>query len=257
MKKYNIENYVRYKEDLKKVINNIQQKSYREYSNNELINLFLPLVENIAKKFSTSDQASGVMDIMDIIQEGSLGLIQAVEKIDWDKISNSDDEEKTLKSFLSKRIKGSIRRAIDINRGSVRIPEYKLNEIRRNPNEVDIVQIFFNSIFQSIDDDFNEDNDNEESRFDKPQYEDKSTEYNIDILNLYLFSLFKKYLNEQESEVLRLSFGLDCDRHSANQIADILGFKGPSAYVRVSELKKASINKLIENVDHSQVIDFL
>ena len=257
MKKYNIENYIRYKEDLKKVINNIQQKSYREYSNNELITLFLPLVENIAKKFSTSDQASGVMDIMDITQEGSLGLIQAVEKIDWDRINNSDDEEKTLKSFLSKRIKGSIRRAIDINRGSVRIPEYKLNEIRRNPHEVDIVQMFFNSIFQSIDENFNEENDTEESRFDKPQYEDKSTEYNIDILNLYLFSLFKKHLNEQESEVLRLSFGLDCDRHSANQIADILGFKGPSAYVRVSELKKSSINKLIENVDHSQVIDFL
>ena len=38
---------------------------------------------------------------------------------------------KTLKSFLSKRIKGGIRRAIDKNRGDIRIPEHKLNEIRK------------------------------------------------------------------------------------------------------------------------------
>jgi hypothetical protein len=40
--------------------------------------------------------------------------------------------EKTLKSFFSKRIKGSIRRQIDSNRGSIRIPEHKLNEIRKD-----------------------------------------------------------------------------------------------------------------------------
>jgi hypothetical protein len=30
-----------------------------------------------------------------------------------------------------------------------------------------------------------------------------------------------------------------------------------SAYVRVSELKKQAVNKLIDNVDHSQVLDYL
>ena len=34
----------------------------------ELIVKFLPLVETLGRKFSTSDQASGVMTIMDIIQ---------------------------------------------------------------------------------------------------------------------------------------------------------------------------------------------
>ena len=42
-------------------------------------------------------------------------------------IDESPDVEKTLKSFLSKRIKGAIRRAIDINRGDIKIPEHKLN----------------------------------------------------------------------------------------------------------------------------------
>lgn len=256
MKKYNIENYLRYKKDLKQSINRINGDLYENYSRDDLVVLFLPLVENIAKKFSTSDQACGVMDITDLIQEGSLGLIQAVEKVDWDKIKTSENKAKTLTSFLSKRIKGSIRRAIDINRGSVRIPEYKLNEIRKNPDEHKIVEMFFNSIFKSIDEEFDSES-NDENSDSRNQYVDKSEEYNIDILNSYLFSLFKKHLTFLESEVLRLSYGLDCDKHSANEISKILGFNGPSSYVRVSEIKKSSIKKLIESVDHSQVIDFL
>jgi DNA-directed RNA polymerase specialized sigma subunit len=57
--------------------------------------------------------------------------------------------------------------------------------------------------------------------------------------------------------VLRLSYGLDCEKHSATKIADKIGIKGTSSYVRVSQLKKQAIQKLIENVDASQVIDFL
>jgi DNA-directed RNA polymerase specialized sigma subunit len=89
MKKYNLENYIRYKDDVKKVVSRTPQKNYEEYTRDELISLFLPLVENIARKFSTADQASGVMDILDIIQEGSLALVLAVDKIEWDKINES------------------------------------------------------------------------------------------------------------------------------------------------------------------------
>jgi len=117
MKKYNIPNYIRYKEDLKKSNELIKDKYWVDYTRNELIIKFMPLVENIARKFATSQQASGVLTINDLIQEGSLGLTAAVDKIDWDMLHASEDIEKTLKSFLSKRIKGSIRRAIDRCRG--------------------------------------------------------------------------------------------------------------------------------------------
>jgi len=258
MKKYNIDNYLRYKQDLKECLSNIEGKFYDEYTKNELITVFVPLVENIARKFSTADQASGIMDITDLLQEGSIGLVQAVNKIEWDKINESNNPEQTLKSFLSKRIKGSIRRAIDINRGSIRIPEHKLNEMRNNPDDKKMVEMFFNSIFQSMDSDsYDDDSDSVSSERSVFQYEDKSKEYNIDLLNIYLFSLFKKHLTKVESEVLRLSYGLDCDKHSAISIAEILDFKGPSAYVRISELKKFAITKLIANVEPSQVIDYL
>jgi len=151
MKKYNIQNYIRYKEDVKTSIANLEGKFYDEYTRNELIIKFLPLVESLARKFATSQQASGVLSINDLLQEGSIGLVLAVDKIDWQMIDESPDVEKTLKSFLSKRIKGQIRRAIDMKRGDIRIPEHKLNEIRNNPEDDKMVSMFFNSIFSSID----------------------------------------------------------------------------------------------------------
>ena len=43
MKKYNIQNYIRYKEDLKKSMP--INKAYSEYTRDQLIIKFLPLVE--------------------------------------------------------------------------------------------------------------------------------------------------------------------------------------------------------------------
>jgi len=253
MKKYNVQNYVRYKKDLKTSIYNLEGKFWNEYSRNELIVKFLPLVENLARKFSTTQQASGVLTINDLIQIGAEALVRAVDKLDWEKLNESEDIEKTLKSFFSKRIKGHLRRRIDMARGNMRIPEHKLNEIRKNPKDKKMVAMFFNSMFLSID--AVQTDDEEENMI--YQIADKSEPYNIHILNIYLKGLMKKYLTPIEYEVLRLSYGLDCEKHSANYIADKLNIKGTSAYVRVSELKKQAVEKLIENVDASQVIDFL
>jgi DNA-directed RNA polymerase specialized sigma subunit len=152
MKNYNIKNYIRYKEDLEQKLKELPDLPYHEYDKEQLTIKFMPLVENLARKFSTSQQASGVMSILDLIQEGHVGLVKAVDKIIWETILEAEDQEKRLKSFLSKRIKGAIRRGIDINRGSMRIPEHKLNEIRKDFGENrKAVEMFFNSIFSSID----------------------------------------------------------------------------------------------------------
>jgi|TARA_R100000697_G_scaffold39434_1_gene51525 RNA polymerase sigma factor (sigma-70 family) len=252
MKHYNINNYIRYKNDVDVTIKRIGKKEFNEYTRDELITTFLPLVENLARKFATSQQASGVMAITDLIQEGAYNLIKAVDRIEWSMIEESEDKEKTIKSFLSKRIKGGIRRAIDINRGQMRLPEHVTNEIRRNFGKDKMaVAMFFNSIFLSIDAGTREDDD----MF--LQIEDKSEPYNQEFLNMYLTSLLKQHLNDREYHVLRLSYGLDCDKHSAKEIASYLNIEGSGAYVRVSQLKKQAVDKLIENVDHSQVFDYL
>lgn len=251
MKKYNVQNYVRYKKDLKESMP--EDKPWTDYNRDQLIIKFLPLVENLAKKFSTTQQASGVLSINDLIQIGSEGLVRAVDKLDWNVLNESNDVEKTLKSFFSKRIKGLIRRRIDINRGDIRIPEHKLTEIRKNPKNKKMVALFFNSIFLSIDAQIDND-DNENAMYQIP---DKSEPYNMQLLNIYLKGLMQKYLNEKEYEVIRLSYGLDCEKMPAKDIAEKLDINGTSSYVRISELKKQAVEKLIDNVDHSQVLDFL
>tara|TARA_B100001939_G_scaffold338732_1_gene344670 strand:- start:59 stop:823 length:765 start_codon:yes stop_codon:yes gene_type:complete len=254
MRKYNIQNYIRYKEDVKQALKTVRKPKDGDYTyltNKEIQINFLPLVETLARKQSTSDQASGVLSILDLLQEGNAGLTAAVNKLDRTLLAESDDQEKTIKSFLSKRIKGSIRRSVDINRGDIRIPEHKLNEIRRNPKDEKMVAMFFNSVFSSIDaKPLNEDN---------PAYQvvDKSEPYNIALLNAYLLSLMKQHLTPVQYDVLRLSYGLDCNKHSANEIADQLGINVSTAHVRISQIKRDAIQCLIDNVDSTQVLDYL
>jgi RNA polymerase sigma factor (sigma-70 family) len=251
MKKYNIQNYVRYKHDMSAVLKRLPNRQYTDYSRNELIEKFLPLVESLARKFSTAQTASGVMTINDLIQEGNYGLVAGVDRIEWDTILEAENPVKRLKSFLAKRIKGAIRRGINNNRGSMRIPEHKLNEIRKDFGEDRrAVELFFNSVFTSLDDGTPE---QQAAAYNIAEVKS----YNEDLLSAYLKGLMMQHLNPKEYQVLRLSYGLDCDKHSAKEIADILGIKGSSSYVRISQLKKLAIDKLIDNVSYSQVVDYL
>tara|TARA_R110002074_G_scaffold171002_2_gene333322 strand:- start:87 stop:836 length:750 start_codon:yes stop_codon:yes gene_type:complete len=249
MKKYNIDNYVRYQEDLKRSMP--EGLFWDEYTRNELIIKFMPLVENLARKFATSQQASGVLSINDLIQEGNKGLTIAVDKLNWETLNESTDMEKTLKSFFSKRIKGAIRRAIDINRGDIKIPEHKLNAIRKNPKDEKMVALFFNSVFSSYDI-----NPADENNF-AYQLPDNSTQYNIDLLNVYLLGIMKEHLTQKQYDVVRLFYGLDCEKHSAKEIANYINLTVPTANVIVSQIKKEAIDCLIANVDATQVIDYL
>jgi len=246
MKKYNVQNYIRHKND----IDSYEHRFPTGNPRTDLIIQEMPLVENIARRFSSTQQASGVLTINDMLQEGYIGLIQAIDKLDWNVIDESENPDKTLKSFLSKRIKGAIRRAIDINRGNIRIPEHKLNDMRKNSEkEKATVEMFFNSVFSSIDEPL------ENNMI--MDIEDKTEVYNIDILNKYLLSIMEANLNIKEYDVLRMSYGLDCDKMSAKDIADKIGIEGAASYVRISQIKRDAINKLIETVDPNQVADLM
>ena len=123
--------------------------------------------------------------------------------------------------------------------------------MRKNSDaEKKTVQMFFNSIFYSLDE---TDQDNN-TFFEMP---DNTKEYNIDIMNKYLLSIMEAHLSIKEYDVLRMSYGLDCDKMSAKEIADKLNIKGSASYVRISQIKRDAIDKLINTVDPSQVVDFL
>tara|TARA_R100000458_G_C8256053_1_gene232178 strand:- start:126 stop:878 length:753 start_codon:yes stop_codon:yes gene_type:complete len=250
MKKYNQNNFSRYKQDVK--ASQPKTKSWDEYTRDELIVKFMPLVENISRKFKDSDAANGVVSLSDRIQFGHIGLIKAVDKIVWNQIMTSKNPERTLKSYLAKRIRGAIRRATDANRSGMRIPEHKLNEIRNDFENPSNSELFFNSMFQSIDAVVN-DEDNM-----LMQIADNSDDpMKKENLSYKLRDIMLKQLTEKEYHVIRLSYGIGCDKLSAKEIADKLDMKGTSSYVRVSQLKKQAIDKLKRVLDHSQVIDYL
>jgi RNA polymerase sigma factor (sigma-70 family) len=250
MKKYNQNNFTRYKQDVK--ASQPEGKFWDEYTRDELIIKFMPLVENIARKFKDSDAANGVVSLSDRIQFGNIGLIKAVDKIQWKQIFNSKDPERTLKSYFAKRIRGAIRRATDANRSGMRIPEHKLNEIRNDFENYKNSELYFNSIFQSIDATIG----NEENML--MQIPDNSDDpMKKENLSNKIMGVMKDYLTEKEYHVIRLSYGINCDKQSAKEIANYLNMNGVSSYVRVSQLKKQAIDKLKRVLNHPQVVDYL
>ena len=179
MKNYNVENYVRYKRDYS--VCELEDKPWIKYTRDELIIVLMPYAEKLCRQFSTADRASGVMSMLDIMQEAFYGLTAAVDRIDWSLIINKDVEEdvrKQIKGFVKKRILGSARRNIDMNRGDIRIPEHKLNEIRRSDGrDKKMIQMFFNSVFLSMDD--------ENDKRTTNDFEDKSYVADAVVLNLF------------------------------------------------------------------------
>ena len=250
MKKYNQNNFTRYKQDVK--ASQPEGKFWDEYTRDELIIKFMPLVENIARKFKDSDAANGVISLSDRIQFGNIGLIKAVDKIQWKQILNSKDSERTLKSYLSKRIRGAIRRATDANRSGMRLPEHKLNEIRNNFENKKNSELYFNSMFQSIDATIGDD---ENMLMQIPDNSDDPMKK--ENLSSHILKTMLKHLSPKEYYVIKLSYGINCDKMSAKEIANYLNMQGTSSYVRVSQLKKQALDKLKQVINHSQVIDYL
>ena len=82
MKKYHVQNYIKWKEDMKASIARLPKVSNDKLSREQLIIKFLPLVENMAHKFSTIQQASGVLDITDLIQDVDRALMPLLTKRD-------------------------------------------------------------------------------------------------------------------------------------------------------------------------------
>lgn len=249
MKNYNSKIFSLYKAELRKA--QPVTKPWDEYSREELIIKFLPLVENLASKFPLKDAAIGIQNRQDLISHGFFGLIKAVNKIDMKTIMQSADPEKTIKSFFSKRIKGAIRRDIDKHRAPMRIPEHKLNELRKGfDDDPDKQAMYYNSMYSSIDEPVQQDF--------FMQIEDGSDDpMRKDVLYVALMDEMANILSKDEYTVLTLSFGIGRPKIQAKDIALELGIQGASSYVRISQIKKRAIEKLRENINEDRFLDLL
>ena len=96
-----------------------RQVSAAEQASTEFINANLRLVVSVARKYQWSGLPLG-----DLIQEGNLGLIHAVEKFDWRKGFK-------FSTYATWWIRQAIGRAIENTAHTVRVPAHVGDEIRR------------------------------------------------------------------------------------------------------------------------------
>jgi RNA polymerase sigma factor (sigma-70 family) len=90
-----------------------------EEATEAFINANLRLVVSIAKKYQSAD-----MPLLDLIQEGNLGLIHAVDKFDWRKGFK-------FSTYATWWIRQAIGRGIDNTSRTIRLPVHAGDQIRR------------------------------------------------------------------------------------------------------------------------------
>ena len=101
----------------------------KEQAKKELVQANLRLVVSIAKKYI----GQGVL-FMDLVQEGSLGLIKAAEKFDYKKNFK-------FSTYATWWIKQTIIRAISNHSRTIRIPVHMLEKIRKYKRACSLVSV--------------------------------------------------------------------------------------------------------------------
>ena len=252
--------------ELGKAIQN-KQGLKAELAKKKLIKANLRLVVSIAKRFI----GQGVL-FMDLVQEGSLGLIKAAEKFDYSKNFK-------FSTYATWWIRQTIMRAIANNAKSIRIPVHMIDKIRKynktktkllmktgtEPTDEEIAKEMNltiekllqikNSIFTEpisletpVTDDLTVMDYIEDTKHNSPENQTNKNliRKNIDeLMNL---------LNEKEKEIITYRFGINnVTPKTLEQLGENLGYSKE----RIRQLETIALKKIKDNKKFSHLKEML
>ena len=228
-------------------------KEEKELAKKKLVQANLRLVVSIAKKYV----GQGVL-FMDLVQEGSLGLIKAAEKFDYKKNFK-------FSTYATWWIKQTIVRAISNHSRTIRIPVHMLEKIRRYKKACSEID---NNLMEA-----NEEAISELSGLDKRKIEEVRSAIKTEPISLDTFVTddlciqdyvedntylspedntqnllqsrdVKKLINildNREKEIIKFRFGIDKEApKTLEQIGNTMGFSKE----RIRQLENLAIQKL-------------
>lgn len=255
------------KSEDEKELGRLIKEQNSDIAKRKLIQANLRLVVSIAKKYV----GQGVL-FMDLVQEGSIGLIKAAEKFDYSKNFK-------FSTYATWWVKQSIIRAIANNSKSIRIPvhmadkirKYKKaflnlsNELGRKPTENELalnLDISINklrkikqsillepiSLETAVTDDLCIGDYIEDKSCNSPENEAKNEFLKIGIPQLL------EELTDRERKVLINRFGIDSNSpKTLAQLGELLGYSKE----RIRQIEDCAISKLRHNSKYKHFKDYI
>ena len=243
------------------------QSKQAEIAKRKLIQANLRLVVSIAKKYI----GQGVL-FMDLVQEGSLGLIKAAEKFDYSKNFK-------FSTYATWWIKQTIIRAISNNSRTIRIPVHMADKIRkykraftslsfelgREPNDKEIAEkleitlkqlsVIKKSIIKEpisletpVTDDLNVGDYIQDTSYRSPETHTKNNVLKGSIEDLLAS------LSEREKKIIDFRFGINGKTpKTLEQIGEIMGYSKE----RIRQLEDSALTKIRQKKEFQHFKDFI
>ena len=238
-----------------------------EIAKRKLVQANLRLVVSIAKKYI----GQGVL-FMDLVQEGSLGLIKAAEKFDYSKNFK-------FSTYATWWIKQTIMRAIANNSKTIRIPVHMADKIRkykkmysslafelgREPSDTEIaerlglslknIQAIKRAIIKEpisletpVTDDLCVGDYIEDKSYNAPDVQAKNSAMKGSIKHLL------STLNEREQKIINCRFGINGERQmTLEQLGKVMGYSKE----RIRQLEDVALTKMRHRQELMHFKDFI